>query len=491
MHNAAQHLQAITEWAETQGDNEMRVTSATLEAMVHILSSTSDRVEQANHAIATARSLQLKPNITNRIPQIWALLDFVDLACSLLQSNPEEAKAKMAVMARLLDELWEKVNWADDGALFVPLGQNHDRKLTESTNGIFERDQAGDDKIILQWLSKHDLYAVGYAISATASLLRATNDSKAYEYVVSGLKWMKDDFKPSSIDKPAINPASSSLSSATARTNWRQRMEWYFRMQLSFVYCCQLKWDSSSKIVEHLKSGLAKLDTTNPEDFKRWIKYLEATIAQGTGDLDKALAIYQSPIFMLPDLPANRLPTAQHDLAILASLNQLLILLPQQSFLVDTILAALEPIALDHHHKSIISATWFVKTLVDNEETKTIMGRKQVLQHSLQAARKMGNQQLLARCMALMNIFFFRNIVGEQAHKSMRTGFVLAQRNEGEAHDEGGYTGGGLWTAVAGNMYADLLERQGALKDAEKLRDETEAVVEALPEKVKRRFVEE
>jgi len=495
MHNAVQNLQAITEWAESQSDDAVRVTSATLEAMVHILSGTSESVEQANHAIATARSLQFQPNIRESIPQVWALLDFVDLACSLVESNSNEAKSKLAVMQKLLDELWETAAWPEGGTLYIPLGQNHDRKLTDSTNGIFEREGNGNDKLSLQWLSKRDLYAVGYAISAIATLLRGSNDSKAHEYLIEGLKLIKADFKASSLDKPGINPSSTSLASATARFAWRQKMEWNLRLQLGFVYCCQLRWDAASRTVEQLKSGLVKLESCNSDDLQRWIKYLEATIAQGTGDLDKALAIYQTPLLKLPDLAPNRLPTVQHDVAILAALNQLLIIFPHshpQHFRASALLASLEPLALHHHHKAIVSAIWFIKTLVDDEASATIMGRKQVLQHALLAARSMSNQQLLVQCMALMNNLFFRNIVGDQASKSLRTGWVLAKRNEGRSSQgDSESSGGGLWTAVAGSMYADLLERQGALKDAEKLREETEGVVDRLPDKVRQRFVEE
>jgi len=192
IHAAVQHLRAVTELAKKQGHSAIRVTSLTCEALIHIFSGTVDSIEQASHALASARSLQLDPNLSS-IPQIWALLDCVDLACTLLRYSHEEAKEKMSAMQKLLDELYEKAAWAGDGSLSIPLGDNHDRSLTETACGIFKRDQNGKDFLLLQWLSKRDLYVVGYVMSSIATQLRNASDSKAQDYLLEGLKMMKGE----------------------------------------------------------------------------------------------------------------------------------------------------------------------------------------------------------------------------------------------------------------------------------------------------------
>jgi len=193
IHAAVQHLRAVTELAEKQGDSAIRVTSSTCEALMHIFSGTVESIEQANHALASARSLQLDTNLSS-IPQIWALLDCVDLACSLLRYSHEEAKDKMSTMQKLLDELYEKAAWPDDGSLYIPLGCRHDRSLTTTASGIFQRDENGNDFLVLQWLSKRDLYVVGYVMSSIATQLRNASDSKAQNYLLAGLKRMKGEF---------------------------------------------------------------------------------------------------------------------------------------------------------------------------------------------------------------------------------------------------------------------------------------------------------
>ena len=193
IHAAIQHLRSVTELAEKQRDSAIRVTSSTCEALMHIFSGTVESIEQANHALASARSLQLDTNLSNML-QIWALLDCVDLACSLLRYNYEEAKDKMSAMQKLLDELYDKAAWADDGSLSIPLSCGHDRSLTTTASGIFKRDKNDNDFLLLQWLSKRDLYVVGYIMSSIATQLRNASDSKAQNYLLEGLKMMKGKF---------------------------------------------------------------------------------------------------------------------------------------------------------------------------------------------------------------------------------------------------------------------------------------------------------
>lgn len=95
-----------------------------------------------------------------------------------------------------------------------------------------------------------------------------------------------------------------------------------------------------------------------------------------------------------------------------------------------------------------------------------------------------------------MTSLFFKDIVGDQATKSFHAGWVLAKRCEasgaGSASSSGGEaTGGrgGLWTAVAGNMWAETLEKQGTGGKAEELRRETRDILERLPDGGRERFV--
>jgi len=279
-------------------------------------------------------------------------------------------------------------------------------------------------------------------------------------------------------------------------------MECHLRLLLTFIYCNQGNWSAARKCLDILKASIRRFElSTNTDLFSRWSTYLEAAIAQGTGDVDKALSLFQSPLFTIPEVPPNRTPNAQQDLAILASLNALLIIRSPthpSHHLAAPILTALETLALNHPNKSLQSATYLLKTLLEDPATSKIIKQKQSLQQALSLARKVSNQQLLTLSMNLMTSLFFKDIVGDQATKSFHAGWVLAKRCEASGAGSGSSSSGeaadgrgGLWTAVAGSMWADTLEKQGTSGKAEELRREARDILERLPGGVKERFVVE
>ena len=161
-------------------------------------------------------------------------------------------------------------------------------------------------------------------------------------------------------------------------------------------------------------------------------------------------------------------------------------------------LAALEPLALNHPNKSVQSATYLLKTLLEDPATSKIIKQKQSLQQALSLARKVSNQHLLTLSMNLMTSLFFKDIVGDQATKSFHAGWVLAKRCESEGAGSTSGSGGeaadgrgGLWTAVAGSMWAETLEKQGTSEKAGELRREARDILERLPDGVKDRFLVE
>jgi Cohesin loading factor len=193
---AIQHLHAIQKLAEVARDDAVLVTAATVEAMAHLRSGSAESTQHAQRAVAAARTLQLKPSVEGTIDQIWAMLDCIDLACSLLDYNPDQAGQKMDVMQKLLDEKRARFTWADDGSFAVPINLSYDMSITNVTNGIFDRTERGQDKLKLSWLNWQDLYALGFHMSGLASHLKSSMD-KAQKYYQEGLKAM--DGKPDSL----------------------------------------------------------------------------------------------------------------------------------------------------------------------------------------------------------------------------------------------------------------------------------------------------
>lgn len=183
--SALQNLHSISALADRQGDRAVFVTSATLEAMVHLRSTATDHVEQAQRAIATARSLQLQTSMTE-LGQVIALLDFLDLACSLQQYTPDQAFSKMQAMQAVMDEA---IRDGDETGIFtVMIDQTIGSSLTTATGGIFQKRKDGRDELTFSWLPKRDLYTIGYFLSGITAYLKSPIDSKTEKYLLEGIK---------------------------------------------------------------------------------------------------------------------------------------------------------------------------------------------------------------------------------------------------------------------------------------------------------------
>jgi hypothetical protein len=191
---ALQHLRAMSNLAERHGDTAIFITCATLEAMIHLRTGTPDSVEQVQRAIASARSYQLQPSVADLV-QVWTLLDFIDLSCSLLQSNPDEAARKNTTIQQLMDNLMESSSWSDDGTFAIPLA-TQGSTMTETTNGIFQKAKDGRDCVVFTWLNKRDLYTLSFLLSGVASQLKNSTDHKSEKYMNEGVKMILGNVFP-------------------------------------------------------------------------------------------------------------------------------------------------------------------------------------------------------------------------------------------------------------------------------------------------------
>lgn len=134
--------------------------------MIHLRSLTSDNVEQAQRAVAAARTHQLQSSVKG-LTQIWALLDCIDLACSLSEYHHDQQSHKVEVMQKLMDDAIGSEAWRMDGQFAVPL-ESSPSSLTDSTCGIFER-KNGKDYLMFSWLRSRDLWALCYLLSGIAA----------------------------------------------------------------------------------------------------------------------------------------------------------------------------------------------------------------------------------------------------------------------------------------------------------------------------------
>lgn len=192
---ALQNLRSISALAESKGDIGIFITCAAFEAMAHLRISAPDSIEQAHRAIASARSYQLEVPPT-AIPQVWALLDVIDLVCILEQGHsPDQIQEKIRALSQTLDnDLVDSpsMNWKEDGLFMVAVAEG-DSSLVQQSGGIFQRTRAGRTALTFSWLPQRDLYLVGYYLNGLTRMQVTVKDnvSKANSYLQTGLKATK------------------------------------------------------------------------------------------------------------------------------------------------------------------------------------------------------------------------------------------------------------------------------------------------------------
>ncbi|KAK3077933.1 hypothetical protein LTS18_008874, partial [Coniosporium uncinatum] len=299
---AQQNLRKVSELAGHEGDYAVFVTTAVYEAVVHLRSGAVDSVEQAQRAIASARGRQLQPSVKGLV-QVWALLDVVNLACSLLQYNPEQAEEKMGVMQDMMDDGLKA--WKEDGTFSVLVESSVQDESAKSAGSVLSKSKDGRDLLRFQWLQKRDLYTLGYFLSGVTTLLRhSITSDKAEKYLREGAKLAHSTMAD-------LDVSSVSLPLAKERTKWRALVQCYLQLHLTLALCARSDWITarlSLSTLEQLSRSALILTSIEPR-FAQWTAYLRGTIAQGSGDTDTALNFYKSPLLALPRPSPHRLPS--------------------------------------------------------------------------------------------------------------------------------------------------------------------------------------
>lgn len=190
--------------------------------------------------------------------------------------------------------------------------------------------------------------------------------------------------------------------------------------------------------------------------------YLSGTFYQGSGDLDTALEIYQDPRFKITTEKSSNISSTEqieHDLAILAGLNALLILQEPKRFdpvRNSTMLNILEPLCLGHTNQDIVNAFNLIMVTVKTDPPKTVMEIKHHLSAALNGTKKTSNSQLLSITVNLMFSIFFVGVIGTQAENSAQAASRTAAKS-----------GNPLWMSIANRMLARCYELHGKTENAQ------------------------
>ena len=263
---------------------------------------------------------------------------------------------------------------------------------------------------------------------------------------------------------------------ANSRVQWRQTLHCNMLIQKIFLVCARTDWSLATATLKELQQAMQDLRDGANQTIQCLAEYLRGAIAQGTGDLNTALAAFRNPIFRLDQSASKASLNVPHrDTAILAGLNVVLILRDPSQHLFEAstrALADLEPFCQASPNKYIQAAYSLISATIQTEST---IQTKKDLHQALQAATAISNSQVTCIMLTFMSWKYFRGVVGEQSEKSA----MAARATAGKADDK-------LWMSVSQEWLADTLDRQGKAGDARAARSEADKMLETLPAALKK-----
>ncbi|KAK0252995.1 hypothetical protein B0A54_09906 [Friedmanniomyces endolithicus] len=460
------HLSALKAAAEPQRHIIVQIFAATLDAVVHLKSGAVDAVELAQRAIAAARMHQLSPEM-QCAPQLRALLDCLDLACSLMQHKSTHIIEKMRQMQTSIDATKYDNAWTRNSSTFlVPIGNLIGGDIHADTAGIMAATAKGELGLRFDWIHKGQLYALGYLLSGVASNYKHGGESQTDEMLEGAVRLAKLDAG----DFPCALPATIQYA------DWQRSASVVVRLQQASVQCARSEWASASKIMLEVEEAAGehepKLDTVT----QALLVYIRAVIKHGDGDLEGAEALYASAPLAWDSKSKDT--SALRDMQAVACLNRIHILQHVgRRDEAEGMLALIEPFAIASAKLSI-TAGYYIVAMSAQGPQSPILKLKKELHPGIKAAKAAANTQQLCMIMSIMTNMFFTNIVGDQAIKAARASRTLARQ-----------CGSKLWQAVADSMYGETLGLCGEPHDADVARIEGEKMMRSLPESLMMRFM--
>ena len=458
---AIHHLQKIAELARRRGDQAIFAFAAVTEALAHLQRSSTDSIDQAQRALAATRQVQLSQDVAG-LPQMQVLVQFVDLCCSIRQSNLEQIDQKLSTMQQIMDQTVDDANWLDNGTILLPLASKSVSGIA-SMGGDIVQERGGRHFLAMAWLPKKDVYAVGYLLSAVAtSHKNAQGDHKAELFIDEALALIRSH--PSASQSPH-----EPLSCSTDRTTWRKVLECQYLLEKAFLLCARSEWERARTLLDELDGVSKVLQDRLPADFNRLARYLDGAIYQGIGKVNIALTLFQSSHLALPPNCHKSSPNnLQRDIALLSAINTILIIRSPSHpahHLLPSILSKIDPYLSATPNKHLLAARSLLISnlpptthqLLTAEDLSSTLLMKKHLGKALNIAKTIGNAQITAMTLSVMSARFFKGVVGEQAEKSARAGQNMAYRS-----------GMRLWMSVSNGMLAETLERQGKKAEAER-----------------------
>jgi hypothetical protein len=456
--------------SEKRGDRAIFVTASALEAMIHLRTPGLDHLEQAQRAIASARSYQLQAS-TKELGQVDALIDCVDIACSLQQGKPDRQKMEA------IQQKADKDPGPNNGVFSVLIDKSFGGNLTQYTGGIFTKSDNGRDELVFTWLPKNDFKMLAYYLSGMTTI--AHDASRGVTYIKEGYKVTQrtyvpgeNSLLPADAMVESLHHQASFPTSIPASIRHRDRvatLHWHFVFTLGLLACRSEELPLAKDSLTTLKKRLKHPPFKNGETFALMLSYLSGVVDQSKGSFDTALSTYSQEQFILPNAGSHT--DFKTDIAILATMNRILVVrnpAHPEHYLMGVLFSQLEPVCANHPNRFVEVAFSFIRAISTTDNS--INRHKTLIHNALSAAQKLNSNQLMTMCLCYMSSRFFADTVGEQTLKSVRAARSIAKQNKSV-----------LWIAVAYGLCINTLQRNGMLDQAMECQQNLSEVWDKLP----------
>jgi hypothetical protein len=133
-----------------------------MEAMAHLRFNSPESMEQAQRAIAAARTHQF--DVAAQLPQLTGLAHILDVVCSIKQGNPMIMMDKLKNMQIMMDGAVKDSTWSRTyDAIAIPINptkNNSSQVVSRDTRAIIGIGGDGRDVLMLSFLSKKDAFSI-------------------------------------------------------------------------------------------------------------------------------------------------------------------------------------------------------------------------------------------------------------------------------------------------------------------------------------------
>jgi hypothetical protein len=470
LHSALQSLEALIVTANHNRDLAMSAFAEVVCSFLFLQTSSPEAVTSSQQALARVRALSAHSEVSS-IPQIMLMMEFVDLCCSVRESNHKDTSQKRERMSKMVDATFERGGWAHDGdTLYIPIQKKSLRGVQTQVGGLVQERQ-GQSVLPFSWMDTDAAEAWAFLLSAMSRSHKAASDEgKTETFIKSGLDRLRK-----------MNTTSRDNKLLSAR----------FLIELVFVKCGKDQWSEAKEAIAKLEQRMKEIDETGgfALTLPYIVAFLKGAIEQGLGNLEAALKAYSNPMLDLAHFRHQSDSSAIHrrtndsehetirNIAILSGINRLQIINVPSHPRHHEVLALKEDLTILANASQDANVKTAYKLIHGIMANTGVLRAKQTVIDALNAAREVSNLQLTALVLMTMFQFFFVGATDEHAVKCLKAVATQTQ-----------LWGSPMWRHVTAGLQAQQLEFQQKSDGARERTEVARKMAELLPEEIRKKI---